>query len=407
MLDWLIVGGGIHGTHLSLVLRHAGVREATIRVLDPWEEPLDRWTTLTGRTGMAFLRSPGVHHVGLDPYDLFKFAGRRRARAEGHYHGRYRRPSLDLFQAHARTRICEWGVDALRVQGRARAFHRVPGGYRVETERGGLEARRVVLSLGPPAPAPEPSWTRRLRDRCVPVAHLFDTGCEVDGLIRSLSEGAVSRESGVAVLGGGISAAQLALRLARRNQRVVLVSRHPLRVHPFDSEPGWLGPKHLRDFHRQRCPLERRKRIRSARKRGSLPEEVAGALRTAVARGDVAVCIGEVMAVDTPGDHRGVLHLSSTYTSSDGPAGQVEVKAVILATGWQSSPPGAAWIASAANALGLPRAPCGYPIPDPGLRWAPGLYLTGALAELEVGPAARNIAGARMAASRIREGALD
>jgi hypothetical protein len=37
----------------------------------------------------------------------------------------------------------------------------------------------------------------------------------------------------------------------------------------------------------------------------------------------------------------------------------------------------------------------------PTLEWAPGLYVTGQLAELELGPTARNIGGARLAAERL------
>lgn len=35
------------------------------------------------------------------------------------------------------------------------------------------------------------------------------------------------------------------------------------------------------------------------------------------------------------------------------------------------------------------------------LEWCPHLYVTGPLAELEIGPIARNISGARQAAERI------
>ena len=49
---------------------------------------------------------------------------------------------------------------------------------------------------------------------------------------------------------------------------------------------------------------------------------------------------------------------------------------------------------------GLPAAPCGYPIVDRCLRWHPRLFVTGALAELEIGPVARNIIGARLAGDR-------
>ena len=54
----------------------------------------------------------------------------------------------------------------------------------------------------------------------------------------------------------------------------------------------------------------------------------------------------------------------------------------------------------------LPCASCGYPIVDRGLRWHPRIYVSGPLAELELGPAARNIAGARRAGDRLVEVAI-
>ena len=49
----------------------------------------------------------------------------------------------------------------------------------------------------------------------------------------------------------------------------------------------------------------------------------------------------------------------------------------------------------------LPCAECGFPIVDSKLRWHPRVFVSGALAELELGPVSRNIAGARWAADRI------
>ena len=54
---------------------------------------------------------------------------------------------------------------------------------------------------------------------------------------------------------------------------------------------------------------------------------------------------------------------------------------------------------------GLELCSCGYPAPDKYLKWG-DVYVAGTLAELELGPSARNIAGARLAAERIVEGAL-
>jgi len=74
---------------------------------------------------------------------------------------------------------------------------------------------------------------------------------------------------------------------------------------------------------------------------------------------------------------------------------------VVLATGFEQSRPGGPWLDATIEALGLPCAECGYPRLDAALRWHPRIHVSGPLAELEVGPASRNIAGARMAADRV------
>ena len=74
----------------------------------------------------------------------------------------------------------------------------------------------------------------------------------------------------------------------------------------------------------------------------------------------------------------------------------------MLATGFAPDRPGA-WLDGVSERLGLPLSACGYPIVDRALRWHPRIHVSGALAELELGPAARNIAGARMASERLLE----
>lgn len=80
MLDWLIIGGGIHGVHAAHVLVDGqGWPRDRVRLLDPHPELLANWTRLSGSVGMAFMRSPGVHHLGLEAGDLTKFARRQTA----------------------------------------------------------------------------------------------------------------------------------------------------------------------------------------------------------------------------------------------------------------------------------------------------------------------------------------
>ncbi|MEM8997383.1 MAG: hypothetical protein AAGF23_21545, partial [Acidobacteriota bacterium] len=74
---------------------------------------------------------------------------------------------------------------------------------------------------------------------------------------------------------------------------------------------------------------------------------------------------------------------------------------VVLATGFETARPGGPFLDDAVRGLDLPTAPDGFPVVDRYLRWRDGLFVMGPLAELEIGPASRNLSGARMAADRI------
>ena len=97
MLDWLIVGGGVHGTHLSLALTaRLGWPRERVRVLDPHPAPLAVWDHQTTNTGMAILRSSFVHHLGLDPFGLKRFAKSPEASGVARFAQPLRRPSHAL-----------------------------------------------------------------------------------------------------------------------------------------------------------------------------------------------------------------------------------------------------------------------------------------------------------------------
>ena len=74
---------------------------------------------------------------------------------------------------------------------------------------------------------------------------------------------------------------------------------------------------------------------------------------------------------------------------------------MLLATGFEPQRPGGALVDRLAEEHRLPCAACGYPEVDTALRWHPRLFVAGPLAELELGPVARNIAGARRAGERL------
>lgn len=171
---------------------------------------------------------------------------------------------------------------------------------------------------------------------------------------------------------------------------LALAARHPPRTHRFDCEPAWFGPKAMTRFAGVCDPRARRRLISAARHRGSMPPEIAGQLRRELRRGRAAWI--EAAPLDAASLDAGArLQLDRTPH-------QLEVDRVVLATGFEAHRPGGAFLDDAIlDRLGLRCAECGYPLVSRRLEWAPELFVSGPLAELELGPTARNIAGARAA----------
>lgn len=384
-LDWLIVGGGVHGVHMAARLLAEGkATPASLRIVDP-EPLLGRWRWCTENTGMTYLRSPSVHHVDIDPLSLWNYAvGKKRKRPRGMFTPPYNRPALTLFNLHAELVIKTWELESLHIRASAGSAEIRGSTVAVRTETGALlEAKHAVLALGSSSQPAWPSWA--LSRRGAGLSHVFDRAAPVPQ----------PSELGnhIAVVGGGISAGQLALRLATHGKTVTLLSRHALRKHQFDSDPGWLGPKHMSRFWREPCWQIRRAMIQAARHRGSMPEDVIFALNHARRRGAIRWQTATVQAVGE-GSRPELLLDKGT---------QLEVDHVALATGFSSNRPGGKLVDDLIASAELPCAPCGYPQVDRRLRWHPHLSVMGPLAELELGPTARNIAGARAAAERIAQ----
>lgn len=381
-LDWLIVGGGIHGVHLAArLIGEGGVDPSALCVVDGNPRLLARWRECTANTGMSHLRSAGVHHLDLDPWALKRFAGGGDATP---FIPPYNRPSLALFDAHSDAVVERFGLAARHRRGRVEAIALGDHEARVTLGDGeALAARHVILALGLSDQPAWPPFARALRAAGAAVEHIFAPG-------HALADAAPGER--IAVVGGGISAVQVALRLARAG-RVALVSRHPLRERDFDSDPGWIGPKYLAGFSRITDRDRRRAIIDAQRHRGSVPGEVFRAARRAIASGALDWREGAVESA-TGGPDGITLRVAGAA---------LDVDRLVLATGFEKARPGGAMIDGLVEAAGLPCAACGYPIVDAHLRWHPRLFVSGPLAELELGPVARNIVGARHAAARIVE----
>ncbi|MEM6647786.1 MAG: NAD(P)-binding domain-containing protein, partial [Bacteroidota bacterium] len=319
----------------------------------------------------------------VHPFSLKHFASSAPIANWARFAYPFKRPSLPLFNAHSQRVVESFGLDTLRLKAKVTDVHTTNGGYLVDTDSGQLAARRVVLAVGMGG-LRYPEWAQQssVADR---VAHIFDA---------SFQREAIDPSDRVVVVGGGISAAQVAMACGKTTSRAVtLLQRHAPRIHQFDSDPGWMGPRHLTAFHQTPCTCTRRAMIAEARHAGSIPPQVHRDLKRAVRAQRVDVVQGMVASASVAADDAVCLTLTDgTVLTAD---------RVLLATGFATERPGGAWMERMVHRLGLRCAQCGFPIVTADLAWRPGLHVTGALAELEVGPVARNIVGARLAADRL------
>ncbi len=381
MLDWLIIGGGIHGTHLAHVLiNQCGVSAAAVRILDPHARLLQAWSKRAENTGMRYLRSTRVHHIDINSRSLERFGQEKQPYDSNLWIDPYYRPSLEIFKEHCQHVIDTYQLQDLHTHGQALALHRVRNGWRVDTDSAKLKTRKVLLATGRQKPF-IPDWADPLIKQNAPIQHVLDMTFDMQH---------VSNEAQVMVIGGGISAGQIALKLMSGHS-VTLVTRHPLRQLDFDSSPCWLGPACMDSFEEAQYP-RRRWMLGEARHPGTLAQDVYKDIHTAIEAGEMLLHQGEVVNANMTNDNR------VSLTMVDGSI--VTVDYVVLATGLQAVQPKHTWLADTIKRYNLPLADCGYPILDEKLRWAKGLYATGSLAELELGPAAANIAGARAAGRR-------
>ena len=120
-VEWLIIGGGIHGVHLAACLQEKGkVSHDAIRIIDDQSKLLATWKRCSKATGMQYLRSPSVHHLGMEPFELKQYAKRRirKSPLNRYFAAPYERPALSLFQEHCDHVIERNDLAALRMQDR-------------------------------------------------------------------------------------------------------------------------------------------------------------------------------------------------------------------------------------------------------------------------------------------------
>ncbi len=390
----VIIGGGVHGTYLAAaLLRQGRSTRKELRIIEPTGELLAGFERQCRNTGMQALRSPFVHHLGGDPFSLESFAETRDREAElvEAYNGADR-PSVDLFFDHARWVINQLSLDELVCAERATTIEPAGnGGVDVVTDRARYRTDNCALAIGAAGAWNRPQWADQLPNEAA-VDHVFG----------DFEPEAVGADESVCVIGGAISAVQVATLLADRGVRVEVRSRRPFEAERIEADPTWMNWRYIDQRLGRHEPGSKARydQVQAARYDGTVPEYALSRFRDRVARTRLEHSVSSVTAARTSG---GAIEL----TLADGTAANYD--RVVLATGFGPAAK-TPLLERTAEACSLARGYRGYPVLDRStLRWMDSeghrspISVSGLLAELTVGPYARNIVGARRAAERIVE----
>ena len=389
-----IVGAGIHAAVVAVrLLKEWPSLAHSLRLVDPSGACLSDWQRRTRGQGMDTMRSSGAHHLDAAPESLLDYA--RAHGRERELLAPYHRPSLQLFMDHSRWVIARHGLDALVIPTTVTAIEPRGNGYRLHGTGGTtVDAGTLILAPGMGGQERCPAWATELTRR--------DPKLAIHAESLDLRTEHVAGD-GVLVVGGGLSAATLADAAAARGASVTLVSRHRLEARVFDADPGWVGPKYLSIFQSEPDPESRLRMIRRARGRGSVTPELLERLRRH--QRDDRVEILEEAAVFAARYDEGRGTVRVTF---DREGREETFRRVWCCTGFEPRLERLPWLGPLA---GVPQCE-GRPLIGSTLEISPGCFVTGWLAELWIGPAARNISGARQAARliadalRARRGAL-
>lgn len=369
----VVVGGGPHAlTVCSLLASHGIGAGGDVVVVEPSGRFMSAWDDAFARLEIPHLRSPSVHHPHPNPYELADFASSAGRSEE--LHGHYRLPGRELFADFCRELVDDW--DLARWVRADTAVDIDPCGVVSLGSGETLRAPHIVIAHNPRRAVRPPG-----------LGHHVETLHAEDLDLRE------RKPSGpVVVVGGGLTAAQLAVGACSGDCEVVLVHRRPLVQREFDVDPGWLGPKEMTGFTAEPDPARRLAMAQRARGGGSVPAWMLDRLGELAGEGRIRMVCGEVHQ-----DQQARVEV----TPWGGAPSAVEAGEVWLGTGWSTDVCDDHLLGPVVEGLKrrsqrLPVCVGGLPVTDSFLR-LPGtaLVVGGRLATLRLGPSAGNLSGAR------------
>lgn len=268
MYEWVIIGGGIQGVTLAVFMLKTGKTTVDkLAIIDRNNEPIANWKRNTKVISMPYLRSPSVHHLDVDPFSLQSFAKKGPYHQSTDFYGKYKRPSLEMFNNHCDHLVNDLMIKESWVQGEVQKVLKISEGWQVQLKNDRkIKGKKLVLAIGINEQPNIPDWAMDLSKQSPgSVYYIFDE------MIPKFEK----MKLPITIVGGGITSIHLALKLSELYpNQVTLLKRHPFRIHDFDSNPGWLGPKLQNAFRNEESYVKRRKAIVGARHRGSIPRDL-------------------------------------------------------------------------------------------------------------------------------------
>lgn len=381
-VDSAIVGTGVQGLTLAAFLRQRDVVPLErMLLIDPNENPLAVLAERFRDCETVHLRSGVTDHCGCEELSLQAFAERNGRTDELMTEGN--RPSVSLFVDHTRYIYDYHQLAGSTMRAFAAGIER-DGDQLVLKVTDGRESGQVRtnclhLCLGHMAPH-YPNWARTNRGHDPRISHVFDRDYE----LHELPDGDT-----VIVVGGGITAGQVAGSIAEElGRKVLLITRRELtRGEGTTSSEDWKDPERRQHL----CGLDWSERFELLRKegdRGTMPPWEMERLQRLIDRGDLRHEVRDI-ALLVPQDD-GVLLVDTNGNPLRGDA-------TVLSTGMMPIVPD--WLRFAARRLNLPFDDNGHPILQENLQWGTDhkIFLHGSFAKPVLGPYAPNVSGARIA----------
>jgi L-lysine 6-monooxygenase (NADPH-requiring) len=404
-----------------------------ICVVDGAARWLDSWQTNFERLSIQYLRSPALAHPDMfDPHALLSYAvqhGREDELLESgcgdmkkllplgqSQIGLWKLPSTKLFVdfcldlAKDLPHTFVGNTTVMDIVRKSKSNFRLILSNGMEIETGS-----VVLATGTVG---NPITPHGLQD-CPHWRHWTQSSEGDEHICGSDTNGTVM------VVGGGLTAVQVALNELRRTKLpskgndgpcVVLVSKRPLVEKHFDIDVEWFDlrktNKCVADFYH--FPMETRKQaLRQARRGGSVPPLYMKQLLEAEQEGRLLCLVGEVESPKVLVGHSQptyvrVNHCSSTRRQSEGKAldkrpysiSSFQVREIILACGVEPNCEKPDNLTGIIQSKWPIQIESGLPCVTQDLRWQEDLdlFVVGSLGALNIGPDAGNLMGIRRAA---------